>query len=260
MEDRHWWFRGRRSVIWALLGRAGLGLEPRLLDAGCGTGRNLVEFGALGPATGVDPSPEAVELCRRRGLNEVQCAGVEDLPFGPGEFDLLLACDVLEHVRDDGVALKELLRVADVGGNLIITAPAYQLLWTDHDVQLHHFRRYTMATMRTRVTQAGWDVVYATYFNSILLPAVAAARVVSRGQIAKRAHGSRPDPGPAKRRARAAHEARGRAAAPRRAVPCGNIARSRLQKRTIEPGRCGTLGSQARTVAPTLPGSHPLCR
>jgi len=182
MEDRHWWFRGRRSVIWALLGRAGLGQGPRLLDAGCGTGRNLVEFGSLGPATGVDPSAEAVELCRRRGLNEVQCAGVEDLPFGPGEFDLLLACDVLEHVRDDGVALKELLRVADAGANLIITAPAYQWLWTDHDVQLHHFRRYTMATMRTRVTQAGWDVVFATYFNSILLPAVAAARVVSRGK------------------------------------------------------------------------------
>jgi SAM-dependent methyltransferase len=182
MEDRHWWFRGRRSVIWALLGRAGLGQGPRLLDAGCGTGRNLVEFGSLGPATGVDPSAEAVELCRRRGLNKVQCAGVEDLPFGPGEFDLLLACDVLEHVRDDGVALKELLRVADVGANLIITAPAYQWLWTDHDVQLHHFRRYTMATMRTRVTQAGWDVVFATYFNSILLPAVAAARVVSRGK------------------------------------------------------------------------------
>jgi SAM-dependent methyltransferase len=182
MENRHWWFRGRRSVIWALLGQAGLGQDPRLLDAGCGTGRNLVEFGSLGPSKGVDPSAEAVELCRKRGLNDVQCAGVEDLPFDSGEFDLLLACDVLEHVQDDGVALKELLRVADVGANLIITAPAYQWLWTDHDVQLHHFRRYTMATMRTRVTRAGWDVVFATYFNSILLPAVAAARVLSRGK------------------------------------------------------------------------------
>lgn len=181
LEDRHWWFRGRRHVIGALLQRADLPPKPRLLDAGCGTGRNLVEFGALGPTAGVDPSAEAVEFCRRRGLDNVKCADLEALPFPDGEFDLLLACDVLEHVLHDDVALKELLRVADAGATLIITAPAYQWLWTEHDVQLHHFRRYTQSTIRARVSAAGWRIVYSTYFNSILLPLVAAARVVNRG-------------------------------------------------------------------------------
>ncbi len=83
---------------------------------------------------------------------------------------------------DDSIALKELLRVADVGANLIITAPAYKWLWTEHDVQLHHFRRYTMKTLSTRVKAAGWNVVYATYFNSILLPVVAAARFATHGR------------------------------------------------------------------------------
>ena len=59
-EDVHWWFRGRRDVIWALLHRAQLPAKVRLLDAGCGTGRNLVEFGSLGSAAGVDPSADAV--------------------------------------------------------------------------------------------------------------------------------------------------------------------------------------------------------
>jgi len=180
LEDRHWWFRGRRHVIRALLQRANLPPKPRLLDAGCGTGRNLVEFGALGPAAGVDPSPEAVAFCRQRGLDNVKCADLEALPFPGGEFDLLLACDVLEHVLHDYVALKELLRVADTGATLIITAPAYKWLWTEHDVQLHHFRRYSLSTIRTRVRAAGWTVSYSTYFNSILLPLVAAARVVRR--------------------------------------------------------------------------------
>ena len=147
MEDRHWWFRGRRQLIWAMLSRADLPPKPRLLDAGCGTGRNLIEFGALGPAAGVDPSADAVAFCRERGIENVKCAGLEDLPFGPGEFDLLLACDVIEHVLDDTAALRELLRVADVGANLIVTAPAYQWMWTEHDVQLHHFRRYTAKTL-----------------------------------------------------------------------------------------------------------------
>ncbi len=181
LEDRHWWFRGRRHVIRALLHHAELPPKPRLLDAGCGTGRNLVEFGMLGPTAGVDPSADAVAFCRQRGLDNVECADLEALPYSAGEFDLLLACDVLEHVHHDDVALKELLRVADVGATLIITAPAYQWLWTEHDVQLHHYRRYSLTTIGAVVRAAGWSIAYSTYFNSILLPLVAAARVVNRG-------------------------------------------------------------------------------
>lgn len=179
-EDVHWWFRGRRAVIRALLGRADLPPRPRLLDAGCGTGRNLVELSALGPASGVDPSPSAVAFCRERGLPDVRQAGLEALPFGDGRFDLLLACDVLEHVDDDVGALRELRRVAAPGGTLVLTVPAYQWLWTDHDVQLHHRRRYTLPTLRSRVTEAGWAPVVATYFNTLLLPVVAPARAASR--------------------------------------------------------------------------------
>ena len=180
LEDRHWWFRGRRELIWALLGLTELKAESRLLDAGCGTGRNLVEFGKLGPATGMDPSEEAVEYCRRRGLENVRCGVLESLPFDASTFDVLLACDVLEHVYEDSVALNELFRVADTGAFLVITAPAYRWMWTEHDVQLHHFRRYTLGDLKRRVSKAGWTTVHSTYFNSILLPGIAAARVVSR--------------------------------------------------------------------------------
>lgn len=179
-EDVHWWFRGRRHVIWALVGRAGLAPSPRLLDAGCGTGRNLVEFGALGPATGVDPSADAVAYCHERGLSDVHQAGLESLPFEDGRFDLLLACDVLEHVADDTGALIELRRVAADGAALVLTVPAYQWLWTAHDVALHHLRRYTERGLRRRVVAAGWVPVQATYFNSLMLPAVAAARLAAR--------------------------------------------------------------------------------
>ena len=109
MEDRHWWFRSRRRVIWALIDRAGLPASPRILDAGCGTGRNLMEFAQLGPAEGVDLSPQAVEFCHRRGLDGVRQAAIEQLPFEDGRFDLLFATDVIEHLagrrtRADGAA------------------------------------------------------------------------------------------------------------------------------------------------------------
>ena len=105
---------------------------------------------------------------------------LESLPFDAREFDLLLACDVIEHVRRRLARTRGVAQGRGHRASLIITAPAYQWLWTEHDVQLHHFRRYTLTALTAKVRAAGWNLVFSTYFNSILLPAVAAARVASR--------------------------------------------------------------------------------
>lgn len=187
LEDTHWWFAGRRAVIWALLTRAGVGDgvpgaadAMRILDAGCGTGRNLLEFGRLGSARGVEPSPEAIELCRRRGVGGVQEGRIEELPFEDGSFDLILATDVLEHLEDDRTALRELRRVSAPNGRLLVTVPAYRWLWSQHDTAHHHFRRYTLRALRERALQSGWQPEQWSYFNSTLLPPIAAVRLLAR--------------------------------------------------------------------------------
>jgi SAM-dependent methyltransferase len=180
MEDRHWWFRSRRRVLWALLGRADLQPSPRILDAGCGTGRNLAEFGRLGSAEGVDHSAQAVEFCRRRGLEGVQQAAVEHLPFEHGRFDLIFATDVIEHLPDDGPGLEELRRVAAPSAHLVVTVPAYNWLWSEHDRSYHHHRRYSRPMLRRRLRAHGWEPTVGTYFYSVLLPPVVAVRMVQR--------------------------------------------------------------------------------
>jgi SAM-dependent methyltransferase len=180
MEDRHWWFRSRRRVLWALVQRAEVGPSPRILDAGCGTGRNLAEFSRLGPAEGIDLSPQAVQYCRRRGLDGVREGVIEELPFEDDRFDLIFATDVIEHLPDDGRALDELRRVAAPGARLIITVPAYNWLWSHHDDSYHHYRRYTRPLLRSRAADRGWQPTLATYFYSTLLPPVAAVRVLQR--------------------------------------------------------------------------------
>jgi SAM-dependent methyltransferase len=180
LEDRHWWFRGRRAVIWALLARAGIHHAPRLLDAGCGTGRNLVEFGRLGEAEGIDVSSEAVDFCHRRGLEGVRQAPLEDLPFEGGRFDLTLATDVIEHLDDDRRALRELRRAARPGGRLLVTVPAYRWLWSQHDESMHHRRRYTERGLADALRVSGWEPQVRTYFFTALLPGVAAVRLLRR--------------------------------------------------------------------------------
>jgi SAM-dependent methyltransferase len=180
LEDSHWWFRGRRQVIWALLRREPPPTHPRILDAGCGTGRNLLEYGPLGAATGIDPSPAAIAFCHRRGIANVIEAQLEQLPFADEQFDLLLACDVIEHIEDDLGALAELHRVASPRARLLLTVPAYQWLWSQHDETHHHKRRYRLRQLRERLRQSGFEPRVASYFNSTLLAPIALTRVAAR--------------------------------------------------------------------------------
>jgi SAM-dependent methyltransferase len=180
MEDRHWWFRSRRRVLWALLDRAEVAASPRILDAGCGTGRNLAEFGGLGQAEGVDISPQAVAFCRQRGLEGVREAVIENLPYEDARFDLIFATDVIEHLADDLTALGELRRVGAPDARLVVTVPAYNWLWSDHDRAYHHHRRYNRRVLRERMLARGWEPMIDTYFYSSLLPPVAAVRLLQR--------------------------------------------------------------------------------
>jgi SAM-dependent methyltransferase len=180
LEDHHWWFRGRRAVLWALIRRAGVRPSRRVLDAGCGTGRNLQDYRVLGPVRGIDPSPSAVEFCHLRGLREVTQAGLESMPFEGDSFDLIFATDVLEHVDDDLAGMRELRRVAARNALLVITVPAYMWLWGNHDEAFHHKRRYSRRVLAGRAATSGWEPVLSTYFNLALLAPIAVTRALRR--------------------------------------------------------------------------------
>ncbi len=161
---------------------AGLGLpEPaRILDAGCGSGRNMVELARLGTVTGVELSETSVALARERDVGEVIAGSVLEMPFADDSFDLAVSLDVIEHLEDDLGALRELRRTVAPGGALLVTVPAYQWLWSGHDEINHHHRRYTRRSLQRVAERAGWTQKRTTYFNSLLLPAAIVLRVLDR--------------------------------------------------------------------------------
>jgi SAM-dependent methyltransferase len=179
-EDRHWWYRGRRTVLAGVIARLGLPPNPRILDAGCGSGRNMVELARQGTVTGVELSETSVSLAREREVGEVIEGSVLQMPFDPDSFDLAVSLDVIEHLEDDLGALRELRRVVAPGGSLLVTVPAYRWLWSGHDEINHHYRRYTRCSLRRVAEEAGWEQTRTTYFNSLLLPVAILLRALER--------------------------------------------------------------------------------
>ena len=179
-EDRHWWYRGRRRVLERVLDGLDLPTPARILDAGCGSGRNMIELARRGTVTGVELSGPSVAKARERGCGEVIEGSVLEMPFADDSFDLAVSLDVVEHLEDDVGALREIRRTVAPGGALLLTVPAYQWLWSGHDEINHHQRRYTRRSLQAVAEQAGWSQVRTTYFNSLLLPVAIMLRVLDR--------------------------------------------------------------------------------
>jgi len=179
-EDRHWWYRGRRTVLDGVIADLGLPRGARILDAGCGSGRNMIELAPYGSVTGVELSETSVALARERDAGEVVAGSVLEMPFADDSFDLAVSLDVIEHLEDDLTALRELRRTVAPGGSLLVTVPAYQWLWSGHDEINHHHRRYTRRSLQRVAEQAGWHQTRTTYFNSLLLPVAIVLRVLDR--------------------------------------------------------------------------------
>ncbi|MDX6728163.1 MAG: hypothetical protein QOK49_2968 [Baekduia sp.] len=178
-DEHHWWYRGRRRVLRAVLDGLPLTDGARILDAGCGSGRTLDELADYGRVCGIDLSEESFAATAARG-HEVVLAPVEELPFLAETFDLITCLDVLEHTADDLRSLRELRRVLRPGGALVLTVPAYPRLWSVHDEVNLHYRRYTRRSLRAAATRSGWAVQASTHFNSVLVPVAAAVRILHR--------------------------------------------------------------------------------
>jgi SAM-dependent methyltransferase len=169
-EAAHWWFMGRRRLFSREINKAGLARTSRVLEVGTSTGANLRLLRDLGFNTldGIDFNPEAIRYCREKGLGFVQRGDVCSLPFVNGSFDFVLATDIIEHVDDDLQALREIARVLGPGGKVLITVPAFPILWGLQDRVSQHKRRYSKRELVDRVTRAGFAIEVCYYFNFLL--------------------------------------------------------------------------------------------
>lgn len=180
-EKKHWWFRVRRNIIFDLIRKFKIQKDAKIFDFGCGSGYLVGELQKLGyDASGSDASREAIEFGMIKGTKNLQFVQSGEVPLA-GNPDLLLALDVIEHIKDDAGAIKALEKALKPGGTLVITVPAYQWMWGVQDEVAHHFRRYNMASIVSLIkNNTHLSFVKTSYFNSFLFLPIASVRLASK--------------------------------------------------------------------------------
>ena len=108
------------------------------------------------------------------------------LPFADGSFDVVAAFDVVEHCESEVDAVADLARVLASGGRLLVSVPAYQWAWSQHDVRAGHYRRYTRPRIVAALERTGLRVERATYAFAAVFPIFAAERLLRRRPQAQR--------------------------------------------------------------------------
>lgn len=188
VEDDHWWFVGRRAVVFAQIEDALKFVVPpsggsttqayntpptnrQVLDIGCGTGATMDHLRQYGEVQGIDLAMIPLGFSRRRGHQRTMCASATELPFADESFDLVTALDVIEHLEDDVAGLSEIRRVLKTGAPAVIYVPAFQALWGPNDDQSGHKRRYRLPQLQAAAERAGLKVERISYSNfAMFLP------------------------------------------------------------------------------------------
>lgn len=182
LDSEHWWFAARRDILESVISRV---VRPpaqaRILEIGCGTGHNLEMLSQFGRVEATELNDSARELASKRLGRAVQSAALPDLSmFDGSSFDMVALLDVLEHIADDRQALQAIIGLLKPGGKLLVTVPGNPWMWSAHDVAHHHHRRYRKSQLRRLAKDAGFAVELLSPFNTLLFPAVAGARVLSK--------------------------------------------------------------------------------
>jgi len=167
-EKSHWWFVSRRDIIGRLIKK--YDKNVKILEIGCSSGQliNRLNMAGYRKIIGIDISSEAINSCNNNDVRSVIQMQGSELGFKESEFDLIIASDILEHINNDFHTVREWKRVLKKSGDIITFVPAFSFLWSFHDIENKHFRRYNRRELLSLFKKNRLQIVRISYWNFFL--------------------------------------------------------------------------------------------
>ena len=167
-EESHWWFRGRREIIRSVVKKNFSNGDKKIniLDFGAGSGTNIQMLNSFGNVYVYEKNKKISDFLKEKFKSSENIKIVEDFN-NKGFFDLIVVADVIEHIKDDQLIINQLSNSLKKNGKLLLTAPAYQFLFSNKDVALHHYRRYTKFSLN-KLFEENYTILKSSYFNFFL--------------------------------------------------------------------------------------------
>lgn len=168
LEEKHWWHVSKRETCFYLISKFLKSENPKILDVGCGAGKNMETFGRIGKIWGIDIEKESMNYCLMRGLRKIKLASSEKTGYPDNFFNLVSLLDVLEHTEEKKT-LTEMRRILKKNGLILITVPAYNWLWSRWDEILHHKRRYNKKQLTGVLEENRFKILEISYMHPYLI-------------------------------------------------------------------------------------------
>ena len=183
LENFHWWYMIRKYIIkdWSTK----LPKNSRILDLGSATGGNSIVLRELGfKVTGIELSDFGYQTQMAKGLDVIQADACK-IPFSDNTFDVVICLDLLEHIEHDSVAISEVVRVVKEDGKILISVPEDMAMWSEHDIAVSHYRRYSLEDISNLCEFAGIKLESVWRSNILLKPIVKLQRLRASGSALK---------------------------------------------------------------------------
>ena len=158
----HWWFESRKNIIEKILHK-NIKKKINILDYGSGSGVNVKMLSKFGKVNIFEPHKQTAKYLNKK-YSSKKFQVIKKI--SNIKYDLIVLADVLEHIKKDKKKIKELSRKLKKNGKILITVPAYKILFTKKDVILGHYRRYTINEIRNIFKR--FKILKLSYFNFFL--------------------------------------------------------------------------------------------
>jgi SAM-dependent methyltransferase len=181
-EDELWWYVALRSILKYYL-RKYAPANATILDAGCGTGKNMAFYTDLGyQVEGFDYSTDAVAFCHKRGLAQAQQGDITNIQWPDASFDVVTCMDVVGSLsaEDNLRAVDELYRVLKPGGIIIANTAALELFRSQHDDVANIKLRFTKAQFKTLFVKGDAIILKLSYRVFLLSPLILLFKLIKR--------------------------------------------------------------------------------